>query len=276
MRHDSHYVDALATPSRSIGKTIPIEQVEPNPDQPRREFGDLSELTSSIKEKGVLEPLLVTKGPERGKYMIIAGERRWRASKLAGLKEVPCIEMDLDENGVAEIALIENLQRKDLTVWEEADGLAALAEKFGYTHDEIAKKISKSRSTVTEFMTIAGLPPEIRKRCHESMITSKSQLLDIARQFDEAAMFEYLDGLQNGTAKSKKTAPKAAPVKPSIAPHTASNGTSAAQSKPFKYFAFDDSFEVEVRFREGSPADDAKILKALKEAFDSVKEGRTS
>ena len=276
MRHDSHYVDALATQSRSIGKTIPIDFVEPNPEQPRREFGDLSELTASIKEKGVLEPLLVTKGPDRGKYMIIAGERRWRASKLAGLKEVPCIEMDLDENGVAEIALIENLQRKDLTVWEEADGLAALAEKFGYTHDEIAKKISKSRSTVTEFMTIAGLPPEIRKRCHESKIGSKSTLLEIARQFDEAAMFEYMDNLQNGAAKPKKAAPKAVPGKQQAARQPASNGNLAAQSKLFKYFAFDDSFEVEVRFREGSPVDDARILKALKEAFESVKEGRTS
>lgn len=277
MRHDSHYVEELSTPSRSIGKTIPIDFVEPNPEQPRREFGDLSELSASIKEKGVLEPLLVVKGPERSKYMIIAGERRWRASRLAGLKEVPCIEMDLDEHGIAEIALIENLQRKDLTVWEEADGLAALAEKFGYKHDEIAQKISKSRSTVTEFMTIAGLPPEIRKRCHESKIASKSTLLEIARQFDEAAMFEYLDNLQNGSAKPKKAAAKA-PAEKSASSASApvtSGSTLNGSAKPFRYFAFDDSFEVEVRFREGSQADNARILKALKEAFDAVREGRT-
>ena len=89
--------------------------------------------------------------------------------------------------------LIENLQRKDLNVWEEADGLAALANKFGYTQDEIAKKISKSRSTVTELMTIAGLPSAIREKCSTSKISSKSTLLEIARQFDEAAMFEHLE-----------------------------------------------------------------------------------
>ncbi|MBO0201078.1 ParB/RepB/Spo0J family partition protein, partial [Vibrio alginolyticus] len=83
------------------------------------------------------------------------------------LSEIPCIEMDLDEQGVAEIALIENLQRKDLNIWEEADGLAALSEKFGYTQEQIAAKISKSRTTVTELLTIAGLPPDIRDRCRD-------------------------------------------------------------------------------------------------------------
>ena len=118
--------------------------------------------------------------------MIIAGERRWRASQLAGLTEVPCIEMDLDEKGVAEIALIENLQRKDLTIWEEADGLAALKEKFGYKQDEIAQKISKGRSVVNELLMIAGLPSEIRLECQQAKIMSKTTLLEIARQFDES------------------------------------------------------------------------------------------
>src|SRR5688572_4809746 len=139
MRHDSHYVEDLARSNRSVGRIIPISQIEPNPDQPRTEIGDLTELTSSIKEKGVLEPLLV-KPFSNGTWMIIAGERRWRAANLAGLREVPCIELDIDEKGIAEIALIENMQRKDLTVWEEADGLAALSSRYGYTHEEIAKK----------------------------------------------------------------------------------------------------------------------------------------
>jgi ParB family chromosome partitioning protein len=104
-------------------KFLPINQVEPNPEQPRVEIGDLSELTQSIKEKGVLEPLLSQTESRGGTWMIIAGERRWRAANLAGLREVPCIELDIDEKSIAEIALIENLQRKDLTIWEEADGL---------------------------------------------------------------------------------------------------------------------------------------------------------
>ena len=126
MRHDLHYVEELARINRPIGKILPIEKIEPNPEQPRTEIGDLSELTSSIKQNGVLEPLLVKPNRENGTWMIIAGERRWRASNLAGLREVPCIELDLDDKSIAEIALIENLQRKDLTIWEEADGLAAL------------------------------------------------------------------------------------------------------------------------------------------------------
>src|SRR6187399_2297764 len=126
MRHDAHYVEELSQhrPTQ-VGRMIPVDKLDPNPEQPRVEFGDLTELTASIQEKGVLEPLLVKpRGP--GAWMIIAGERRWRAANLAGLTEVPCIEMDLDEQSIAEIALIENLQRKDLTIWEEADALAAL------------------------------------------------------------------------------------------------------------------------------------------------------
>ena len=153
MRHDSHYVEEFVKTNRSIGKIISINLIDPNPDQPRVEIGDLTDLTNSIKQKGVLEPLLVKPVRETGHWMIIAGERRWRAANLAGLREVPCIELDIDAQSIAEIALIENLQRKDLTIWEEADGLAALAKTYGYTHEEISKKISKSRTTVTESMT---------------------------------------------------------------------------------------------------------------------------
>ena len=109
MRHDSHYVEELTKTNRSIGRNIPTENLYPNPEQPRVEIGDLSELADSIKEKGVLEPILVKPEKETGKYMIIAGERRWRASNLAGLEEVPCIELDLDERSIAEIALTLNI-----------------------------------------------------------------------------------------------------------------------------------------------------------------------
>ena len=94
-----------------------------------------------------MEPLLVKPSRISGRWMIIAGERRWRAAREAGVREVPCIEMDVDDRAVAEIALIENMQRKDLTTWEEADGLRALCERFGYTHEEVARKVGKSRST---------------------------------------------------------------------------------------------------------------------------------
>src|SRR4029078_5439910 len=208
MRRDFHYVEELSRANRPVGKVIAIDRIEPNPEQPRVEIGDLSELSASIKEKGVLEPLLV-KPNGNGRYMIIAGERRWRASGLAGLQEVPCIELDIDEQEIAEIALIENLQRKDLTIWEEADGLAALADKFGYKQEEIAKKISKSRTPVTELMTIAGIPAKIREKRRAAKISSKSTLLEIARQFDEDAMLKLTDQLVNGS-RDRETVKKAA------------------------------------------------------------------
>src|SRR5882724_6432623 len=163
MRHDSHYVEELNKhrPTQ-IGRLIPIDKIDPNPEQPRNEIGDLTELTASISEKGVLEPLLVKPSRLSGRWMIIAGERRWRAATAAGLSEVPCIEMEVDDRAVAEIALIENMQRKDLTIWEEADGLLFLCDKFGYTRDDVARKVGKSRSTVTEMISIASLPEDVR------------------------------------------------------------------------------------------------------------------
>jgi ParB family chromosome partitioning protein len=264
MRHDSHYVDQIAAKSRSVGRTIAVDAIFPNPEQPRNEFGDLTELTESIREKGVLEPLLV-KPTDDGRYMIIAGERRWRSSQLAGLTEVPCIEMDIDEQGIAEIALIENLQRKDLNIWEEADGLASLASKFGYTQEEISKKISKSRSTVTELMTIAGLPDDIRARCRESNVVSKSTLLEVARQFDDAAMHEFLDGLQSGKVvprTKQRTEASSKGFEPRI---SESNGYN------FKFSGKDPAFELTVTFANNESPSRAEILRALKQAFDAVK-----
>jgi ParB family chromosome partitioning protein len=121
--------------------------------------------------------------------MIIAGERRFRSAQRAGLKEVPCVEMEVDEGTIAEIALIENMQRKDLTVWEEADGLLALTERFGYTHDDVARKVGKSRTTVTEAMAIARIPNEVRAICREGDINAKSSLLQLLwRQPDDETM----------------------------------------------------------------------------------------
>src|SRR5215213_12005809 len=129
---------------------IPIDKLAPNPGQPRVEIGDLRDLIASVKDKGVLEPLLVRPSDVGGRYMIISGERRYRAAVEAELREVPCIEMDVDDREVAEIALIENLQRKDLTPYEESEGLQALIERFDYTHEEVAQKVGKSRSSITE------------------------------------------------------------------------------------------------------------------------------
>ena len=270
MRHDAHYVEEFVKTHRTVGKIIPINQIEPNPEQPRVEIGDLTELSSSIKQKGVLEPLLVKPVRETGTWMIIAGERRWRAANLAGLTEVPCIELDLDEKSIAEIALIENLQRKDLTLWEEADGLAALAAAFGYTHDEIAKKISKSRTTVTESMTIAGIPPEIREKCRAADITAKSTLLEIARQFDDAAMSEFVDRIAAKSLRREDVRQTARPKAKSTEAREGKNAKSVAENG-FRYLSERGEFSVEIKFQNKSEFGKKDLLQALKEAFESVK-----
>src|SRR5918994_3175630 len=189
MRHDAHYVEELSQHQpAAVGRMIALDKIDPNPEQPRVDFGDLTELTSSIAEKGVLEPLLVKPSRATGRWMIIAGERRWRAARQAGLLEVPCVEMEVDEGTVAEIALIENMQRKDLTVWEEADGLQSLCERVGYTHEDVARKVGKSRSTVTEAPPIAAIPQDVREICREADVSAKSMLLQIVRQPDEEGM----------------------------------------------------------------------------------------
>lgn len=199
MRHDSHFVDELARrSSSSIGAMIPLELIEPNPEQPRTTLGNLEELTSSIREKGVLEPILVrAAGPNR--YQIISGERRFRAATAAGLEEIPAIEMDADDREALEIALVENIQRKDLTAFEEAEGFQLLQQKFGYTHEKISQVIGKSRTTITETLLVNDIPDRIRALCGEAGISSKSLLLQICRAGDEPAMEQMVRRIAAGT-----------------------------------------------------------------------------
>ncbi len=267
MRHDAHYVEELSgqrpTP---VGRLIALEQLDPNPEQPRVEIGDLSELTASIREKGVLEPLLVKPAREPGRWMIIAGERRWRASKAAGLREVPCIEMDVDDRAVAEIALIENMQRKDLTAWEEADGLAALCERFGYTHEEVARKVGKSRSTVTESLSIATLPEQIRQQCRRADIRSKSLLLQIVRQPDEVSMQRMLNEVTaRGLTRDGARAVRRAHV------NNGEPGTSKQSIPPysFSYVSPDRTYKVEIRFRR-QQISRAQLIAALHATLDAA------
>ena len=181
MRHDAHYVDNLVfRDGEVVGRMVALDQISPNPDQPRKDMGDLESLTQSIQEHGVLEPILVNKQDQR--YLIISGERRYRASQKAGLKVVPCVIKNLDDNQILEIALVENLQRKDLHPFEEADGLKTLLKQFHYTHEHIARKIGKSRTSVTETLTLAGLEQPVRDAAAEAGITAKSMLLMVARQ----------------------------------------------------------------------------------------------
>lgn len=199
MRHDFHYVDELsARTGAPVGRMIQIDRLEANPEQPRQVIGDLSDLTASIQEKGVLEPILVRHNRETDKFMIISGERRYRASLAAGLSEVPCIEKDVDDAEVAEIALIENLQRKDLTAFEEAEGLQSLMDRFHYTHEQIAKRIGKARSSVTETLSLNAIPEEIKELCCQKQVMSKSMLLQIVRQPNSDKMRDLVRRFSQG------------------------------------------------------------------------------
>jgi ParB family chromosome partitioning protein len=281
MRHDSHYVEDLARINRTVGKIIPIKQIQPNPDQPRIEIGDLTDLADSIRQNGVLEPILVKPNPQTGIWLIIAGERRWRASNLAGLTEIPCIELDIDDQSIAEIALIENLQRKDLTIWEESDGLAYLSKKFGYTHEEISKKIGKSRTTVTECMAIAGIPEDIRQKCRQSKISSKSVLVEIARQFDEDAMHAFVDELKDNPASRAKT--KQSSQNPndnkknfeeSDLKATQTITHNFLNGNEFEYVSDNKDFILKINFKDSEPYSKNKILRVLKEVFEKTKMGK--
>ena len=193
MRHDSHFVEELTSPHRAeaVGRMLDIRRVRPNPQQPRKHFGDLSEMVASVKEKGILEPILVRQ--HEGAYQIIAGERRYQAAREAGLQRIPCIEVDVDHRGMLEISLIENLQRKDLTPFEEAAAIQRLSEQFRYTHEEIARKLGKSRTVITEMLSLNRLPEEIQDRCRQADIVSKSMLLQIVRQRSVEEMHRLID-----------------------------------------------------------------------------------
>ncbi len=161
---------------------LPMDLLRPNPDQPRQHFDNsaLEDLSASIKEKGVLQPVLARKDPEGGGFILIAGERRWRAAKAAGLAEIPTL-IRKDDDDALELALIENVQRENLNPLEEAEALLKLKSTKGFTDQELAQIIGKSRTGVTEILSLNQLPEPIKTECRTSDTWSKSQLLQLVR-----------------------------------------------------------------------------------------------
>jgi len=192
MKHDYHLVDEISLRTKTpVTRIIPIEKIIANQLQPRKDMGDLSELTESIREKGIIEPVIVR--PKEGHYEIVAGERRYRAAQQAGMTEIPCIEHDIPDNEALELSIVENIQRKDLNVFEQAQSIMSLAEIYGYSHEEIAKKIGKSRVTVSELIRITDLPDEIMQKCIEMGINSKTFLLELTKLEDTEKMIAILN-----------------------------------------------------------------------------------
>ena len=199
---------------------VPILKVEPNPNQPRRQFDDdsLQELADSVKQYGILQPLIVKKHDKF--YEIIAGERRWRAAKLAGLKEVPVLIRYYAENEIVEIALIENIQREDLNPIEEALAYKRLMEEFSLKQDQVAAKVSKSRAAITNSLRLLKLDQRVQNLLSEEMITTgharallaiedpDQQYETAMKVFDEKLSVREIEKLVKQMSKKKKETPK--------------------------------------------------------------------
>ena len=206
----------------AAASTLPLREIEPDPAQPRKQFDDdaLNQLADSITENGLLQPIAVRPKKLGTGYIIIAGERRWRAARLAGLDEVPVIIKDVSDEQAAALALIENLQREDLNPIEVAEGCHQLIEKYGLTQETAAKKLGKSRSSVTNSLRLLALPQEVRHKVSEGILSAghAKVLLGLPTQelMQQAAEEIEANGLnvRQTEALCKKLAKPAKPAKP--------------------------------------------------------------
>ena len=261
MKHDGHFVDLIS--ARSLGpriRMITIEKIDPNPHQARCELGNIGELQDSIKNKGILEPILVR--PKGSRFEIIAGERRFIASKNIGLKELPCIEMDVEDNEAMEIALIENLQRKDLDIFEEADGLQALADIHQYHHQDISDKIGKARSTITEILSIAKIPKNVRDIIRETGVFSRSTIIEIAKQKSEEDMLKLAREIVDRRLTREDTRDLAKYLK--------------GKTRKLKYYVYNfvpentDKFRLRLEFKKQTVSKQ-EIIAVLQEIIDQIR-----
>jgi len=179
--------EGVVEDARSL-RHVPIEFLKASPNNPRKNFKeqDLDELARSIREKGLLQPLVVRAGKEPHTYEIVAGERRWRAAQRAGIHEVPVLIRELDDGEMLEIALIENIQRSDLNPIEEASGYAQLTEQFGYTQQQLAESLGKSRSHIANMLRLLNLPESVREKVETGALSAGHARTLVATQEPEA------------------------------------------------------------------------------------------
>jgi ParB family transcriptional regulator, chromosome partitioning protein len=248
MRHDEHYVEALAASAGSpVGRIVPIDVIDANPNQPRQMMGDLTELMASISEKGIIEPLVVRQKGER--FQIVAGERRYQAAVQVGLMELPVVIRDVDDREMLEIALVENLQRKDLTAFEEADALQSLVQKYGHTHEDLARRLGKSRTAITESLSLTKMPDEVRNLCRLADISSKSLLLEIVRQSNTPKMIALVE----------KMASRGLTTREQVRKQTAKPKAGRPKAYTFSYRAPSKAYTLKLNFRRGQVKEDDVI-----------------
>lgn len=263
MRHDFHFVEMISSKSPAPRiRMIPIDKIQPNPHQARTELGDLRELMASIKAKGILEPILVR--PRGDVFEIIAGERRYVAAQNVGLTELPCIEMNVPDHEALELALIENLQRKDLDVFEEADGLKALVDIYGYSHQQLAERIGKARSTITEIINVARIPPRLRELCKNYGITSRSTLVEIAKLEKPEDMEKLINQIRERGLKREDTRDLSKKIKGKI-----------TKKKPFifQYRPADRKYNLRIEFTK-EKVDKQELIQVLEELLSKLRSGQ--
>lgn len=281
MRHTAHFIEEFDSRAdegqeSTIGRTISLALLEPDPKQPRSSMGDLTDLVASIREKGILEPILIrpiAKDDSRGatragaaSYRIISGERRYRAAQEAGLSQVPVIEMDVTEQEALEIALIENLQRKDLTPFEEAEGYQALASAHGYTHEQISQAVGKSRSVITESLALLQMPARVRDIVQALGIHSKSVLLEVLKAESEEEMIFLLEtvaekGLNRDDLRRQFRRDRTQPA-----------GGNRRRKQPyvFKFRAPDKTYSLALTFRQSTVERD-DLIRALEQILTDLR-----
>src|SRR4051812_11495719 len=259
MRHDEHYVEALTSSAGApIGRLVPIDELDPNPNQPRQVMGDLSELMASIAEKGIIEPIIVRQ--RGGRFQIVAGERRYQAAVQVGLAEVPVVIREVDDDEIVEIALVENIQRKDLTAFEEAEALFSLQTRCNYTHEDMARRLGKSRTAITESLSLNGMPDDVKNLCRLADIHSKSMLLQVVRQNDPQKMVALIEKISRDGVATREEVRK----------ETAKPKVGRPKSYIFSYRAPTKAFKLQMRFAKSRVEKD-EVISALEAIIDELR-----
>jgi ParB family chromosome partitioning protein len=272
MRHDKHFVDELAQRmGEGIGRMVRITAITANQDQPRSSLGALDDLQSSIDTHGVLEPLLV-RPLEGGRYELVSGERRFHAAMAVGLSEVPCIELRVSDRQALEIALIENLQRKDLTAFEEADGYRTLISKYDYTHEQVAQAVGRSRVTVTETLRLLQIPESIRDLCRHADINAKGILLEISKASNLETMARLIREIVENRLDRAAIRRRRAQLDHKQSPDEAQASATAHVTRPFmlRFQHPDKTFSLSLSFRTETEPQPRQVIEALREVIRQI------
>ncbi|WP_309092675.1 ParB/RepB/Spo0J family partition protein [Phenylobacterium sp.] len=266
---EAEEIEHAADPQAGV-REIPIELIHRNPDQPRQHFSDaeIAELAASIRDKGVLQPILVRPSPKTpGEYEIVAGERRWRASQRAGLRAIPALVRNVDDNLSYEIAVIENVQRADLNAMEEARAYQALMGRMGYTQEQAAERVGKSRSHVANTMRLLQLPENVQQHVVTGKLTAGHARALLTAADPEALAAQIIDrglSVRDAEALAKPQAPGAEPKKAS-GPKRAKDADTAALEADLE-----DALGLSVDIADRGGAGELKIRYASLEQLDEI------